>query len=314
MSNAWFQTRETCPACGSDRFKIIYESPYDEPPIKDYLLDFYTPQGVEMDYLSGATFILCSCTICGLIFQQDVPGDTLMARLYGHWGDHENALRCHHTQSTLSYRCKHAQEIMRLIEFIGRKPSVVSVLDFGMGWGDWSLMAKAFGCASYGTELSAARREYASKNGITVIAWDEILQHRFDFINTEQVFEHIAEPYRTLLHLKAALNNNGILKISVPAARGLERRIEIMDWKAPKGSRNSLNPIAPLEHINCYKRASITRMAYEAEMEEVTIPWRIQYRYMTEWNGAAEPIRRVLRPLLINKMVRQNSVFLRSIK
>ena len=61
-----------------------------------------------------------------------------------------------------------------------------------------------------------------------------------------------------------------------------------MDWKAPKNSRNSLNPVAPLEHINCFRRKSLIKMAAIAGMEEVVIPMSIQYAYTSNWYGEGE--------------------------
>jgi SAM-dependent methyltransferase len=96
-----------------------------------------------------------------------------------------------------------------------------------------------------------------------VITWDDIPKYRFDFINTEQVFEHIPEPLETLRHLIKSLETNGIIKISVPTANDVDRRLKIMDWEAPIDSRNSLDPVTPLEHINYFKRSSI-RIRYKS--------------------------------------------------
>ena len=314
MSNPWFERRKQCPACASDRFGTIYTSQYDEPPIMDYLVDFYSPQGmVEFEYLVGATYVLCECDVCGLIFQRDIPNETLMERLYEHWIDPKKVCSRHQTQDGLEYYAYYAQEIMQIISYIRKEPSSLCFLDFGMGWSKWALMAKAFGCDSYGTELSLTRIEYAKINGIKIIEWDEISQHRFDFVNTEQVFEHIREPLQTLHHLKTALKTGGILKVSVPTANDIERRLKIMDWKSPKGSRNSLNPVAPLEHINFFRRASLIKMASEAGMEEVFIPIKAQYRYTTDWGGAKRIAKNILRPIYRNSLKKQNYVFFRSV-
>lgn len=81
MSNPWFVKREECPACTSKSFRTIYQSEYDKPPIKDYLEKFYSSQGmVEFEYLEGANYVLCDCNDCGLIFQKDIPNDSLMER------------------------------------------------------------------------------------------------------------------------------------------------------------------------------------------------------------------------------------------
>jgi len=315
MSNSWFETREKCPACASGRFRTIYESQYNEPPVKDYLVDFYSPQGmVEFKYLNGATYVLCECNVCGSIFQRDIPNDTLMERLYEHWIDPEKTFIQNEKQDGLGYYSYYAQEIMQIISYFRKEPSSLCFFDFGMGWGKWALMAKAFGCGSYGAELSLKRIEYAKANGIKVIKWEEISQYRFDFINTEQVFEHIPEPLQTLRHLKTALKTNGILKVSVPTANNIQRRLKIMDWKAQKGSKKSLNPVAPLEHINFFRRASLVKMASEAEMEEVFIPAIVQYRHITDWSGPKRIAKNILLPIYRNLLKKQNYIFLRNIQ
>lgn len=315
MSNPWFERRKECPACASGRFRTIYQSQYDEPPVKDYLADFYSPQGmVEFEYLNGATYILCECDVCGLIFQRDILNETMMEKLYEHWIDPKKAFSQHQKQDDLGYYSYYAQEIMQIISYFRKEPSSLCFFDFGMGWGKWALMAKAFGCDSYGTELSLERVEYAKSNGIKVIIWEEIPQHRFDFINTEQVFEHLPEPLQTLRHLKTALKPDGILKVSVPSANNIQRRLKIMDWKAPKGSKNSLNPVAPLEHINCFRKASLVKMASEAEMEEVFIPVIVQYRHMTNWSGPKRIAKNIFLPIYRNLLKKQNHIFLRNIQ
>jgi 2-polyprenyl-3-methyl-5-hydroxy-6-metoxy-1,4-benzoquinol methylase len=265
---------------------------------------------VEFKYLNGAAYVLCECNVCGLIFQRDIPNETLMERLYEHWIDPYTALRQHHEHDGLEYYSYYAQEIMQIIAYFDKQPSSLSFLDFGMGWGKWALMAKAFGCNSYGTELSNERTQYAQLMGINVIKCDEIPQYCFDFINTEQVFEHIAKPLQTLRHLKTALKTEGILKVSVPSANDIERRLRIMDWKSPKGSKNSLNPVAPLEHINFFRRDSLVKMASEAGMEEVFIPIKLQYRYTTDWGGVKRIAKNILRPLYKNFLKKKNYIFL----
>ncbi len=236
-NNPWFERRNECPACASGRFTEIYQSRYDESPVKDYLLGFYLPQGmVEFEYLRDASYRLCECENCGLIFQRDVPNDALMERLYEHWIDPKKALT-RHQQESIGYHLSLEQEIVKIIAYIRKVPSNLCLLDFGMGWGDWAIKAKKIGCDSYGTELSAERIEYARLNGVKILQWNEIPRYNFDFINTEQVLEHIPEPLQTLRYLKSALKPDGIIKVSVPTANNIKQRLKNMDWKATRGNK-----------------------------------------------------------------------------
>lgn len=314
MSGASFHRRERCPACASDTLATLYESAYDRPPIQDYLKDFYSAiGGVETEYLEGCLYVLCECAVCSLIFQRDIPNDMLMERLYERWIDPQKIFDKHEREDGLRYYSSHAQELMQIMSVLGAMPASLRCFDFAMGWSRWAAMVRAFGCQSYGSELSATRIEHARAQGLNVIGWDDIPQYRFDFINAEKVFEHIPEPLATLRHLKKALKADGLLRIHVPTAADMHRRLERMDWSAPKGSRYSLNAVAPLEHINCYRRSSLTRMAQEAGMTEVFIPMKTQYRYTTDWDGAKKIVQSLLAPIKRNLFKTINCIFLRSI-
>lgn len=315
MSNSFFSHRNKCPACHSESIREIYRKPYDVPPISRYLESFYADQGgVDLAYLANVSFCLCECSNCALIFQSEIPNDFLMSVLYEQWMNPDKIFRQHRRTDDLKMFSNHAHEISMLIDYFDTVPSALSFFDFGMGWGKWALMAKAFGCNSFGTELSIDRTTYAASNGINIIEWDTILKHQFDFINTEQVFEHLSDPLPTLQHLKTALKPNGIIKISVPTANDIRRRLKTMDWDAPKGTKNSLNAVAPLEHINFFRRESLIAMAKAAGMEEVFIPLSIQYRQACNWRGFKRVARNLLIPIYRNILRRRNYMFFKCSK
>lgn len=295
----WFASRSECPACAAATFRQIYSAPYDVDPVRTYLVDAYASvQGVvEFEYLEGAAYTLCECARCGLIFQKDIPNDHLMERLYGHWIDPRGSFDRHLDEDDLGYYAENAQDIMQVLAYMARVPAKVSVLDFGMGWGRWAMMAKAFGCDAYGSELSTDRIAFAQANGIKIVDWDAIPQHRFDIIHADQVFEHIPRPLDTLNHLKRGLAPDGMIKIAVPRPRDIARTLAVMDWKAPKFSKNSLNDVAPLEHINCFRQSSLLEMASQAGMEPVYLPIGVQYRTLTNWAGVKRSLIKLMRPV-----------------
>lgn len=138
-----------------------------------------------------------------------------------------------------------------------------------------------------------------------------IPRHQFDVIYANQVFEHIPNPLETLNHLKSGLAPGGVIKIAVPRPRNIERVLKVMDWKAPKYSKNSLNDVAPLEHINCFRLPSLIEMARQAGMEQVFLPVGVQYRTMTDWNGVVKSAVQLLRPIYRSWLKRGNVIFLR---
>ena len=278
MSCEYFIHRDQCPACRSKSFRNIYQQAYTTPLLSEYLESFYGSQGsVDFKYLKGADYHLCACKNCELIFQRQVPDDFLMEELYERWIDPKTAFLEHQRKDGIKKYTNYAKEIATVIAHFDAVPSTLKFLDFGMGWGIWALIAKAMGCDSYGSELSQERIAYASASGVKISSWDDIPNGKFNFINTEQVFEHISNPLDVMLHLKQGLNKNGVLKISVPTASNIDSRLGLMDWKANRKSKNSLNPVAPLEHINYFKRTSLLKMADIAGMVPVELARRNQY-------------------------------------
>ena len=193
MQNNFFSYLDKCPVCNSISFKEIYHTPYTSNPIKKYLENFYSGK-VDFKYLDQAFYHLYECKECGLIFQNEIPNDILMEVLYEKWIDPQETFLQHQKNDDIFLYSAYAQEISIIIEYFQQSPSKLDIFDFGMGWGKWSLMAKGFGCNSYGIELSIDRIKYAKSNGVKVITWDEIPKHSFDFINSEQVFEHLSNP------------------------------------------------------------------------------------------------------------------------
>ncbi len=275
MTDRYFEKRTNCPACTSERRREVYSAPFTEPPVSTHLREYYAAYGgVEFEYLAGASFVLDECLECGLIYQRFIPNDFLMNKLYEEWIDPGKVFDVKVKRRGIDHYERQAQEITAIARHLGRRPAELELLDFGMGWGDWCRMAQAYGCSAWGAELSQARIDYAGGFGVPVITWDEIAERRFDFIKTEQVFEHLPNPLETLRYLGAALKPDGILKVSVPNAWNMKARLAVMDWSAARGSANSLLSVIPLEHINCYAGDSLERMGRKAGLKAVEVRTR----------------------------------------
>ena len=140
-----------------------------------------------------------------------------------------------------------------------------------MGFGNWCLIAKGFGCDVYGLDLSDSRMDRARELGIKSLHWDNLGSHKFDFINAEQVFEHLTHPLDTLIHLSDALKPGGVIRIGVPRGWDVKRRLEIWNWRAEPQDSDWLNMIAPLQHVNCYNYSALCTMGISAGLKVIEI-------------------------------------------
>ncbi|MFN8024848.1 MAG: methyltransferase domain-containing protein [Acidimicrobiia bacterium] len=271
-----FTRRESCPACGRPDGRQLLDLPFDAPPISDYLDTFYSSR-VSPGTLTAGRYVLVECSACSLVYQRDVPGPELLELVY------DDAVpvtpEAGRSARGLNERRQYAFQVEQMLKYFGRHPADVAVLDYGMGWGNWLQMAQAYGCRASGSELSSARAE-APAPGVEVIPPDEIPQARFDFVNTEQVFEHLTEPWETGQVLAGALRPGGILRISVPNGSAISELLGSPDWTAPKGSARSLNAVAPLEHVNCFSHTALVRFGERLGLTPMHYPVR---QFLDPW-------------------------------
>ena len=101
---------------------------------------------------------------------------------------------------------------------------------------------------------------------------------KYDIILANHVMEHVSEPLETLKNLcSRSLKQGGIVRLNVPNGWDIKNRLKIQDWNAEKGSSNSLTPVAPLEHINCFNYKSLTALGKNAGLEPVIIDQKIPF-------------------------------------
>jgi hypothetical protein len=286
--------REKCPVCTATSSEVLYESPYDAPPVSTYLEGNYG-NAYDASALAGASYTLRRCTECGLLYQHLIPQGSLLHDLYDKWipGTERKRLAALYTLS--DYR-DWAGQVEFMIRQLGLQPADIHVLDFGLGWAEWASLARSYGCKVMGTEISPERIAYASSIGITMLTLEEISLHKFHFINTEQVFEHLTDPCDTLVRLARSLQTGGLLKISVPNGRGIRGRIR-RDGDAVFNSPEHIMPIAPLEHINCYDYRALVRLGRQAGLTPVRPSLLHLYNSSSTWLEPREAARNILRPL-----------------
>lgn len=254
-----FIFRPYCELCQSDEKQILLSREFSHPSVWDFLATYYEG-GIKKHDLVDGKYEIAKCAKCGFIWQTYILNDELMDKLYSVWISPEQSLiKKNHADITLY--SAYAREVENISFLLNKKPFEINVLDFGMGWGYWCLMAKAFRYNVSGLELSQERTVFARENAINVIGWSDISSARFDFINAEQVFEHLYNPVETLKLLVCSLRKGGFVRISVPDGRRIEQELRNPEWKASK------NAVGPLEHINCFTHKTLLKLGELADLE-----------------------------------------------
>ena len=254
-----FIFRPCCELCGSDKKKTLLSREFTHPSIWNFLNTYYGGK-IESHDLANGKYEIAKCSKCGFMWQAYILNDELMEKLYNHWISLEQSLN-KKRYANISLYSGYARQVENISFLLNKKPFEINVLDFGMGWGYWCLMAKAFGYNVSGLEISKERINFAKKNGIDVIGGSDITSDKFDFINAEQVFEHISDPGGTLKLLARSLKKGGIIRISVPDGKKIEHELANPEWMASK------NAIQPLEHINCFTHKTLLKLGELANLE-----------------------------------------------
>ena len=99
--------------------------------------------------------------------------------------------------------------------------------------------------------------------GVRIITDQDLPNHKFDFINTDQVFEHLNYPLETFTTLIKSLNTGGVLKISVPSPRSPPKNFSMIDWD----NKNSFTAISPLQHIQAYPHSVFEALAKKFDLQ-----------------------------------------------
>jgi 2-polyprenyl-3-methyl-5-hydroxy-6-metoxy-1,4-benzoquinol methylase len=267
-----FITRSSCDLCGAKKKEALLAVNFCDPAIFDFLESYYQGR-IAKSVLTGAQYELVKCTVCGFIWQTQILNDPGMAKLYGDWISSEDSLKKKQGAS-LSLYAGYAREVKAIPHLLGRKyPFDVKVVDYGMGWGRWCLTAKSFGLNVVGVDLSDERIRLGRQNGIEVVRdATELTPATVDFINAEQVFEHVPHPRKTLETLLESLTPGGVIRISVPNGRRIEARVRNPAWKAAKDAAH------PLEHINIFTNRSLKQLGQRVGMKVIGHPFLLSGR------------------------------------
>ncbi|MBI4661675.1 MAG: class I SAM-dependent methyltransferase [Verrucomicrobia bacterium] len=266
--------RLTCPITG-EAASVIFSRPYRRPEFQPMIA-----RGNLAELVADKDYEVRHCAASGLCFQTWVMEDGELERWYSPPSADEFFMDEIGRQK-LHWFAHMTEEILVFRQLCREKMPVV--LDVGCNWGKWASMALAHGCDVYAVEVNRAAAAFCAGRGIKIVRLDQPSGLGFDFINVDQVMEHLSEPLAMARRLSTCLKPGGFLKISTPDNLRLPR---LLAQAQHTGDNRVLNPqtldsLAPLEHVNLFTRASLEVLAGQAGLRNFRLP-------LIKWLGAGQ--------------------------
>lgn len=279
-----FIPRDKCPACLSSARQTLAEVPFDSSVLQPLLRRY---RGAPADI--GGTYHVVECETCGTIYQAQVGDDDMLSEVYDSWLDtlrDEAWIAQAEWLATHPRQSRDGHEIMTVAAMMRMPLADLKTLDYGMGQGLWARISKELGCHSYGFDLSQRCTRVARSYGVNTVAFDDLASGEFDFVNTEQVMEHVIDADGVMRRLVAGLRPEGILKISVPAQNRVRHALSQLNMSQTPDPAD-LDPIFPLEHVNAFSVQGLEALGKRFGLLRV-VPTRRErlafLRYARSWS------------------------------
>ena len=238
-----FIYRTNCPFCKSKNINSIYSKKYFSKDTKTFFKRHLNNFPIYI--LKNRDFIVMECADCTGIFQKNILNKNFTTKFYEKYVPHDVAFKKKKNNS--EYLTKVQSYEILLIKSYFKDISNIKVLEIGAGWGFWSINAKKNNLDVTAVELSTTRRKYLRKNKIKVYTSVDAIDKKFDFIFSDQTFEHLSHPYDYLKKVSKLMNKGGIIYLKVPPGIYIKKKLN-------KNYRFCQDEIIPLEHINVFNR------------------------------------------------------------
>lgn len=189
----------SCPICGSDRFKPVFEAPYFRG--------------------NNQLFQIQECEKCALRITNPRPEEGEELNAYYETEDYVS-----HTDEDKGlvnklYLLVRSRALKSKLTLVSKHAKGKNLCDYGAGTGAFLAYAKTRGWNTFGFEPSEVARSQALKKGVLLKAPDDrkdIARESVDVITMWHVLEHLPQLNSDLDFLKSILKREGKLIIAVP--------------------------------------------------------------------------------------------------
>ena len=243
--------RKICPFCNSNKLNNIFSLSYKNKNLTEFLIKYYKNR-IPLKKIQNYHYNLLKCSDCSGIFQEQIPDNNFAFKLYEKYISYKESLKKKENLNIKDLK-KYFNEAQIIEKILKKKPKNISILEFGSGWGFWTNFMRSCNYKVKAFEISNKRISYMKKNNIKVIQNLKSCNEQFDFIYSDQTFEHIPNPRETLKILCGLLKKNGYILLGFPSSFLFSHKINI-NYLPEKDSAH------PLEHINLFNRKCLESM------------------------------------------------------
>ena len=258
-TTATFIDRSVCIACGSSHLSELSHGAYDSGPVGEYLAA--DPWGESpLPYLARKTWHFVKCDDCAQMFHRFVLDAEWNERRFAKWMTQDAIAAFESTALQREWQFqKAAENIAHVLRIRSLKGTKVKLLDFGCGYGEFVAICNLHGFRAVGVDRSEAKRS----NALTPISPSlSDLSGPFDVITLFEVLEHLDQPLQVLQQLTAITTPGGILILETPDCTGVTDIKTLDDYRK----------IHPLDHINAFTPATLSKIAARAGFESIPKP------------------------------------------
>jgi SAM-dependent methyltransferase len=198
--------------------------------------------------------VLLQCSSCGTIYPGTEPCHQALDEIYDHYYDQANFELHPVTGAALD----------RLVRSLHAFRSTNRWLDVGYGAGGLLTVAERQGWSCHGVEVSPSALRYGAGRGWQVEESMEAASFPskgFDVVTMIELIEHITSPDKFLQWAGRLVRPGGLLYVTTPNARSLNRRILGLDWSV----------ISPPEHLTIWSPRGLSRALVRAGFVPVRV-------------------------------------------
>ena len=257
-----FKARYECIICNSNHNAIsIYEINFTDEKLVFFFKNYY--KSVNLSLLENYVYEILYCKLCDFYWQKYLPSDILCFDLYENWIDSELS-KSKAKLAIKEYSARVKSQLTSLIKFRKKQNQPIALLDYGAGWGGWSLLAADLGVNVNALEISPKRISYLKECSIPVIT-SLLPTKNYELIILNQVLEHVVDIKSLLIRLGLSCNDKSFLIVSVPNCRNIKQLIYNEKFIIGK------NQLHPMEHLNGFTNRSLTSLLFKFGFEKISL-------------------------------------------